>query len=1216
MRKETLLGAFCILSLAFALPLNAQGWQIYDASVLPAETGSSGTLDISSVSDDSPGEDMVQEIIDDPDISGNKIFKYLQPNGKTNFRHLFADSYTDSAFTIVTRVRGDTSSVFDRAFDFEWRNGNAGSRDKLLLWTQDNLLELDNDGAKVDPGVAISDWHTYRIVVNGDMATIYIDENPVAVHSATTANTTSDKYLKIGDGSGDAIGGCMDWCILDMSGAYAPGEGLPIPAELYVDGAPLPPSWKVYDGSVLPGATTGEGDQLDISSVSDDSPGEDMVQEIIDDPDISGNKIFKYLQPNGKTNFRHLFADSYTDSAFTIVTRVRGDTSSVFDRAFDFEWRNGNAGSRDKLLLWTQDNLLELDNDGAKVDPGVAISDWHTYRIVVNGDMATIYIDENPVAVHSATTANTTSDKYLKIGDGSGDAIGGYMDWCILDMSGAYAPGEGLPIPSNLYVDGGPEPVIPKWLVYDANVLPTETTSGGDTLDLSNLSDNTPGTGMIEEIVDDPDISGNKVFKYLHPDGKRMYRHYFDEEYTDSSFTMIVRIKGENDPTYDRIFDLQWQNGNAGTRDELRIWAADSTLELEKVDLQIKLDLDLYAWNTYRIAVTGDLATVYMNENPEPVISGITTSAATSQYIKIGDGSGEAIGGYLDWCILDVSGAYAPEEGLPIPEDLYVDHGPEPIVPKWLIYDAAVLPSETGTGGDVLDLTGVSDDSPGPGLIEEIIDDPDNSGNMLLKYLHPDGKKMYRHNFDERFADSSLTFIARLKGEADPNYDRVFDLHWRNGNAGVRDELRIWAQDSTLELEKADVSVKVEMDLYAFHTYRVVLNKDMATVYIDEYSEPFLSGVTAEATTDKYIKIGDGSGDAIGGYLDWCILDISGGYAPGEGLPIPDGLIVDKYIKPVKPGWLVYDASILPTETGSGGDSLDISSLSSDSPGSDFVEEIIDDPDIPGNKVLKYLQPTAGYTRMYRYYFDETYGGTEFTFITRIRGENDPVYDRSFDLQWRFANANVRDELRMYTALSQLKLEKSTDAIDTELDLYAWHTFRVAVYGDSTVVFVDENPTPAISGVASEGSTENYIKIGDGGSATVGGYVDWCILDLSGAYAPSEGVPIPDYLKVDDWTVAIDDSKTALPTSFMLAQNYPNPFNPTTTIKYDLPGSGQVLIGLYNMLGERVLTLVNENQAAGHYTITLDASRLASGIYFYRMQAGDFIQAKKMVLLK
>ena len=85
---------------------------------------------------------------------------------------------------------------------------------------------------------------------------------------------------------------------------------------------------------------------------------------------------------------------------------------------------------------------------------------------------------------------------------------------------------------------------------------------------------------------------------------------------------------------------------------------------------------------------------------------------------------------------------------------------------------------------------------------------------------------------------------------------------------------------------------------------------------------------------------------------------------------------------------------------------------------------------------------------------------------------------------------------------------------------------------------------------------------------------------------------------------------------FILYQNYPNPFNPTTTIKFDLPKTSQVTLKVFNTLGEEVATLVSERLSAGSYSCEWDASNLASGIYPYRLQAGDYVETKKMIILK
>jgi len=99
-------------------------------------------------------------------------------------------------------------------------------------------------------------------------------------------------------------------------------------------------------------------------------------------------------------------------------------------------------------------------------------------------------------------------------------------------------------------------------------------------------------------------------------------------------------------------------------------------------------------------------------------------------------------------------------------------------------------------------------------------------------------------------------------------------------------------------------------------------------------------------------------------------------------------------------------------------------------------------------------------------------------------------------------------------------------------------------------------------------------------------------------------------------SVGEDGAQPELPDDFSLSQNYPNPFNPTTEIRYTLPRDCQVRLEVYSILGQRVVTLVDERQQAGYRSVRWDASSLASGIYFYRLQAGDFVETKRMILLK
>lgn len=103
---------------------------------------------------------------------------------------------------------------------------------------------------------------------------------------------------------------------------------------------------------------------------------------------------------------------------------------------------------------------------------------------------------------------------------------------------------------------------------------------------------------------------------------------------------------------------------------------------------------------------------------------------------------------------------------------------------------------------------------------------------------------------------------------------------------------------------------------------------------------------------------------------------------------------------------------------------------------------------------------------------------------------------------------------------------------------------------------------------------------------------------------------------VTDAKVNETEKQVKLPTSYALNQNYPNPFNPSTKISFDLPNSGNVKLDVYNLLGEKVVSLLNGELSAGHHSFNFDASNLAAGAYIYTIKTSKFVESKKMILLK
>jgi hypothetical protein len=151
-------------------------------------------------------------------------------------------------------------------------------------------------------------------------------------------------------------------------------------------------------------------------------------------------------------------------------------------------------------------------------------------------------------------------------------------------------------------------------------------------------------------------------------------------------------------------------------------------------------------------------------------------------------------------------------------------------------------------------------------------------------------------------------------------------------------------------------------------------------------------------------------------------------------------------------------------------------------------------------------------------------------------------------------------------------------------------------YADATVAYTSGHPTKTM-----------LLHVGDKISYVRG------IFDMSFGGYKLEPRKNDDYGSI---TTSVYQVQNVVPQDYALDQNYPNPFNPSTTISYSIPTAARVTLRIYNLLGQEVETLVDLQQNAGSYKAVFDASRLATGVYFYQLKAGQFVTVRKMLLLK
>jgi hypothetical protein len=210
---------------------------------------------------------------------------------------------------------------------------------------------------------------------------------------------------------------------------------------------------------------------------------------------------------------------------------------------------------------------------------------------------------------------------------------------------------------------------------------------------------------------------------------------------------------------------------------------------------------------------------------------------------------------------------------------------------QWTVYDAGTLPTAATPAFSS------SNASPAADFQIEVQDDPEIPGNKILLYDQPtvEGMQTYTMSWDIG-SGTTATIVSRIKGLESTEAVRIMEIDMRNGNAGFRNKLQV-RYDDTVQLERPSGLAKAELlNIKEWHIYRITMDGANYNIYVDEATEPYVSGETDRTGGDNWFKFGDQSGNySHSGYIDWIIWDVTGAYAPGEGVAIPAELSTDHY---------------------------------------------------------------------------------------------------------------------------------------------------------------------------------------------------------------------------------------------------------------------------------------------------------------------------------
>jgi hypothetical protein len=254
--------------------------------------------------------------------------------------------------------------------------------------------------------------------------------------------------------------------------------------------------------------------------------------------------------------------------------------------------------------------------------------------------------------------------------------------------------------------------------------------------------------------------------------------------------------------------------------------------------------------------------------------------------------------------------------------------------------------------------------------------------------------------------------------------------------------------------------------------------------------------------------------------------------------------------------------------------------------------EVTGDTIIDGSEYAKLLENYIGenrYTAIYRFYESVDSSKLSIVYLCNFAGGADWVNELTYDFSMEEGEIFYNDPIGSYQAWFEIEYKGDTTFFNLQSEYIKIKTWDCRYLSGDLDYFIIAEKFGMIHGNF-DSHEEHYTIV-------------------------LQGV-IVDGVVYGDTNLVLDVDEVNVSYVFKLEENYPNPFNPTTILRYDIPEKSFVTIIVYDVLGNEIATLVNEEKPGGEYEVKFNAANLSSGIYFYQLRAADHIETKKMVLLR